>query len=486
MHRHSASPAGAAHGHGLAASTSWNRAGYRATPPDRAIATSPLSSGCRSASSTPAWNSGASSRNSTPRCASERARAGPAASRRRPARPTRPSGAAPGTAGAVPAARPRQQPGDRVHRGHLERLLVVQRRQHPGQPLGQHRLARAGRPGAGQVVPAGRGHLDRAPARRLPDHVGAGPGRGAGRGRGRAHRPGHQPVRPPRRIATRSASVRHPAAPPARAPAPPRPGSPPARRPGAIPAPGRPSTAGSTPRIGRSRPSRPSSPSSTSRRRALAPAPRRRRRARRPPARGRSRAPRFGSVAGDSAERDPPVRPALAGVQDRRPDPVPGLLIAASGRPIIVTPGSPSARSASISTSVPRRPRPARPTSVRASVIRTPPRRCPTSGPAPRRRDEHADHVEAQVRRRAVVRGQPALAEPAHPGRFAAVTASAGCAEARAAAGLHLAEDQRVAVRGDDVELALGAPPVAVERSAARRRSGAGPPPPRRSDRSRP
>ena len=58
-----------AHGQGLAASTSWARQGNVADPAARWIVTEPRSSGCRSVSSTARGNSGASSRNSTPRCA---------------------------------------------------------------------------------------------------------------------------------------------------------------------------------------------------------------------------------------------------------------------------------------------------------------------------------------------------------------------------------------------------------------------------------
>ena len=55
------------HGHGLAARSSRNRAGYVATPRARVIVTEPASSGWRRASRARRENSGASSRNSTPR-----------------------------------------------------------------------------------------------------------------------------------------------------------------------------------------------------------------------------------------------------------------------------------------------------------------------------------------------------------------------------------------------------------------------------------
>ena len=50
-----------------------NLAGKHVVAPEREIVTSPASSGCRSASSTSLANSGASSRNSTPRWASDAA-----------------------------------------------------------------------------------------------------------------------------------------------------------------------------------------------------------------------------------------------------------------------------------------------------------------------------------------------------------------------------------------------------------------------------
>ncbi len=59
----------APHGHRFIVPTSWKRAGNSARPSTRAIETTPSSSGCRSASSAVRWNSGSSSRSSTPRCA---------------------------------------------------------------------------------------------------------------------------------------------------------------------------------------------------------------------------------------------------------------------------------------------------------------------------------------------------------------------------------------------------------------------------------
>ena len=70
--------------------------------------------------------------------------------------------------------------GRRVDPGHRERLRRRQRRQQPGQALGQHGLARAGRPDHQEVVAPGRGDLERPAPDRLATHVGqVGCGRGA-------------------------------------------------------------------------------------------------------------------------------------------------------------------------------------------------------------------------------------------------------------------------------------------------------------------
>ena len=64
-----------------------------------------------------------------------------------------------------------QHPGHRMHRRHLERLLVVQRRQHPRQPRRQHRLSGPGRADHRQVMTTGRRELQRQPRLRLTQHV---------------------------------------------------------------------------------------------------------------------------------------------------------------------------------------------------------------------------------------------------------------------------------------------------------------------------
>ena len=56
-------------GHRFIVAISWKRAGYTARPSARATLTTPSSIGWRSASSACRWNSGSSSRRSTPRCA---------------------------------------------------------------------------------------------------------------------------------------------------------------------------------------------------------------------------------------------------------------------------------------------------------------------------------------------------------------------------------------------------------------------------------
>ena len=60
-------------GHGLAAATSMKRAGKRTLPSARVTTTSPASMGCRMPCNTEGANSGSSSKNSTPLCASEMA-----------------------------------------------------------------------------------------------------------------------------------------------------------------------------------------------------------------------------------------------------------------------------------------------------------------------------------------------------------------------------------------------------------------------------
>ena len=149
-----------------------------------------------------------------------------------------------------------QRARHRLDAGDLEQLRKAGRGHDAGQPPGQHRLARPGRPHHQQVVVPGGGDLQRAPGGRLAAYVAQ---VGAGRRRLRhrwpapaSDRPGRQGSAPPRR-------GRRPGA-----PAPPRRGrprrrsrAPPAARPGRACRPPRRSRC--APWIGRSRPSRPSS-----------------------------------------------------------------------------------------------------------------------------------------------------------------------------------------------------------------------------------
>ena len=95
------------------------------------------------------------------------------------------------------------QAGGGVDARRLERVGGAQVGQQPGQPAGQHRLARAGRADQQEVVPAGGRHLERVAGDRLAADVGQ---VGAGRRRRRRHglgrvgprvqapeRPDHQP-----------------------------------------------------------------------------------------------------------------------------------------------------------------------------------------------------------------------------------------------------------------------------------------------------
>ena len=99
--------------------------------------------------------------------------------------------------------------GGRVDACHRERLVGAERGQETGEPLGQHRVARTGRPDHQEMVRAGGRHLEGAPAR------------GPGRGRRRDQVPGRRRSRSaPAVVAARPIG---PAAPePARPASPPR------------------------------------------------------------------------------------------------------------------------------------------------------------------------------------------------------------------------------------------------------------------------
>ena len=251
-------------GQGFAASTSWKRAGNRAVPLARAMSTQPLSSGCRSASITPARNSGASSRNSTPRCA----RLAAPGRRIRPPPPTiagnvalwcglrsggRRSSGAPG------ASRPATECTALTSRASSSSSAGQQ----PGQPRREHRLAGTGRAVQEDVMSAGCRDLQRQAPEILADDIGQ--IRLRRRLDVRCRGPTTQSASPslsPRSTATRSTSratplTRTPATSAASA----------AFAAGTItrshPARDAASTAGRTPRVARTRPSNPNSPSRT-------------------------------------------------------------------------------------------------------------------------------------------------------------------------------------------------------------------------------
>ena len=166
------SPAALAQGHGLAARISCARHGNVAEPAARLMVTDPRSRGWRRVSSTVRGNSGASSRNSTPRWARHSApgRICPEPPPTREAMEAEWCGAS--NVGRVTSGAPGGSvPAIEWMRADLERGPLVQRREEAGQPLGQHRLAGARRAGHQQVVPAGGGHLHRPPSGRLPDDV---------------------------------------------------------------------------------------------------------------------------------------------------------------------------------------------------------------------------------------------------------------------------------------------------------------------------
>ena len=160
-----------------------------------------------------------------------------------------------------------------------------------------------------------------------------------------------------------------------------------------------------------------------------------------------------------SASDHPLVRPVR---RSSPPPPGSGPGTPAARRPAgrQVSPGSPPAMSASISTRCPSTPRSAtdqcpgqrHQNAARSAAARGPARRA--GAPRPRRSAARASRTWCAASQR--------LRQPADPApTCAASTASAGSPNRGAGPGLHLAEDQRCAVHGDDVELALAAPPVA-------------------------
>ena len=95
---------------------------------------------------------------------------------------------------------------------HLEGVERVERREQPGEPLGEHRLAGAGRPDEEEVVPAGGGDLEGAPGEHLAPDLGevgraapSAPGAAPGAGRARRRQPSSTATSSPRSAATRTA-----------------------------------------------------------------------------------------------------------------------------------------------------------------------------------------------------------------------------------------------------------------------------------------
>jgi len=82
--------------------------------------------------------------------------------------------------------------------------------------------------------------------------------------------------------------------------------------------------------------------------------------------------------------------------------------------------------------------------------------------PAPARHDD-AEDVEPNLTAYRRVFGQPSGRQPAEPAHLGRVDRLGRDPVAEAAAGLHLAEHDRVTVEGDDVDLTLRARPVAGE-----------------------
>ena len=462
------SPAALAHGHGLAASTSCARHGKVADagrPLDRHLPAlerlaqrvehRPRELGRLVEEQHAAVGPAQRARPDLPRPAADQRGHGGRVVRRLEGRPGDQRGAG------------RQRAGDRVDGGHLERRL-------PRRAAGAARAAarrasscprRAGRSGTGGAHrrPPPRPPADPPPARRRP------------RGRVRAAPAGRGP-RHVRRHGGAAGEVLDDlgegadAAAPRRArPAPPPRRSPPGRRPARARPAAAASTAGSTPRIARTEPSRPSSPSSTSRSTAVP-----RNGAGGGQHRGGQReveaAPLLRHRRRRQPDGDPPLREAGPGVRDRGAHPVDRLAhhrVGQADEHHLRHPGGHvdlDLDHGAVHAGQAHRPGAGERHGNAA-------RRWVTSA-GPRRAHEHADDVEPQLRGVLVVRGQPALGQHAQPALLGRGHRLDRMAVADPAAGLDLAEDERVAVAGDDVELALAAAPVAVEQRGGRRRSG--------------
>ena len=322
------------HGHGFAASTSWNRAGNATAPRQR------CEHDLAGLERLPQRVERRRARTPAPRRGTAR-RGGPATAAPGRASPTPPPTIAAGDAvwcGARNGGRRRPARGPRGSAPATEWIAVtssdsvaVEVGQQPGQPLGEHRLAGARRAVQEQVVPARRRHLEGERRVGLPGDVGE-----------------VEAARPPRRppstgVVDPASAPRHRLAAQVRA-----------TSSASDAAPRRPSTPGDQRRLGRvgrrhddratprrrrgehrtaarrapgaRRPSRPSSPMQHHRPRPRSAGTPRRRRAPRRRWPGRSPLPALGSAAGDrfSVIRRG-GRPLLAAVDDGRTDAVPRL-----------------------------------------------------------------------------------------------------------------------------------------------------------------
>ena len=340
-------------------------------------------------------------------------------------------------------------------------------RQHRDQPLGEHRLADAGRPGHQQVVPSGGRQLEGQPRLRLPDdvgEVGAGPrpapaptgGGGAG-GSGVPCSAARVPVddvaqaagavhgHPVDELGLPDVLDRHDDVPWPRSA--PRRGPRAARR--APPGPARRAPAR---RGGRRRATRPRriTPAADSTATAMA----------------RSKlAPRLGIDAGErfTVTRCGGTGTPLVAAADRTRSGA--CAHAASGMPPIAKCGSPWATCASTSTTVPSSPVSATDRVCPSPWLTTPPRRRAgrTAGRPGRHRMPTTSTRTCAARSPPAVPGEVGRREPPQPHGLGEGDGLDRLAEPRRPAGLDLADDEAVAVAGDDVDLAVLAAPVAVE-----------------------
>ncbi|GFN07535.1 hypothetical protein Smic_60910 [Streptomyces microflavus] len=155
------------------------------------------------------------------------------------------------------------------------------------------------------------------------------------------------------------------------------------------------------------------------------------------------------------------LRPVSPGIDHRGPHPVPALDQALVRQPDQREGRHPGSRSAWTSTTTPSTPTSAT-EHARAYPIRTPPCVLRDGGTAPGH--DHSDQIDPDPSgRRPAVPLQPDLGEPPQPLRLDRGDRGHGMFEPVRPAGLHLAEDQRVTVPGDDVDLSGATAPVALD-----------------------